>query len=141
MGNSLSLQLKNDLSELDTMRDPLDNFYASHNLPDNVRHAFDMALEEIFVNIVSYAFEDNKEHIIDLSLQVKGNEVVGDLKDDGEPYNPLLRPDPKIDLGIDERKIGGLGIYLTKRLMDEVEYKYENNINCLMFKKYLSPNG
>jgi serine/threonine-protein kinase RsbW len=59
------------------------------------------------------------------------------IKDDGKPFNPLIAPDPDIKVPIEERKIGGLGIYLVRRLMDELDYTQDSGENVLVMKKHL----
>ena len=62
------------------------------------------------------------------------------FRDSGVPFNPLERPDPDITLSAEDRSIGGLGIYLTKKYMDKIEYRYENDENILTIKKMIFRN-
>lgn len=95
-----------------------------------------LAVEEIFVNVASYAYPDgdgSAEIIIDieetpLSVTIK-------VIDSGIPFNPLEHKDPDVTLKAEDRGIGGLGIYLTKKTMDSVSYSYENGKNILTMTK------
>lgn len=92
-----------------------------------------IAVEEIFVNIANYAY--NPEiggAVIRVSV---GDEVVIEFEDKGVPYNPLEKGDPDITAEAEEREIGGLGIFMVKNIMDEVEYRYEAGKNILIIKK------
>lgn len=95
-----------------------------------------LAVEEAFVNIALYAYAPNEG---EMSLTIEGNEnptsVSLTFRDHGVPFNPLARAEPDITLPGQERPIGGLGILMYKRLMDEVTYEYADGQNILTFKK------
>lgn len=98
----------------------------------------DLAVEEIFVNIAHYAYKDGNGKVKIVS-QLKDNpeRLCIDFSDQGVPFNPLEKPDPDITLSAEERNIGGLGIFLTKKFMDKVEYRFENGSNILYIEKKL----
>lgn len=95
-----------------------------------------VAVEEIYVNIASYAYREQKGNA---RIRVQSGEeplqIIITFEDDGIPYNPLLKEDPDITLSAEERKIGGLGIYIVKKSMDQVEYHYQNGKNILTIRK------
>lgn len=100
------------------------------------RFAIEEAVEEIFVNISKYAYYPNiGEALIKVNLEKDYIEIT--FIDSGIEYNPLEKEDPDINLSVDDRPIGGLGIFMVKNLMDEVKYKYEDNHNILIIKKKL----
>ena len=97
-----------------------------------------LAVEEIFVNIASYAYHPGTGEatvrcgIVEEPLQI---ELV--FLDSGKPYDPLQREDPDVTLSAEERKIGGLGVFLVKKLMDDVRYEYRDGCNILTIRKTL----
>ncbi len=94
-----------------------------------------IAVEEIFVNIVNYAYPESAGPA-DLEIrELPGRVIEIILRDGGVPFNPLELEDPDITLKPEERRIGGLGIYLVKKSMDEVTYHYENSQNVLILRK------
>ncbi len=95
-----------------------------------------VAVEEIYVNIASYAYREQKGNAR-IRVQSGGDplQISITFEDDGIPYNPLLKEDPDITLSAEERKIGGLGIYIVKKSMDQVEYHYQNGKNILTIRK------
>ena len=95
-----------------------------------------VAVEEIYVNIASYAYREQKGNAR-IRVQSRGDplQIIITFEDDGIPYNPLLKEDPDITLSAEERKIGGLGIYIVKKSMDQVEYHYQNGKNILTIRK------
>ncbi len=97
-----------------------------------------ICVEEIFVNIAHYAYTDgNGEAVISVLYDEKENTVTFIFEDEGIPYNPLSRKDPDITLTAEERGIGGLGIYICKKTMDDIQYEYVNNKNVLKMTKKL----
>lgn len=97
---------------------------------------FNLVVEEIFVNIVSYAYPDNDtNNNVTISINDNDDKTIITFIDSGKHFNPLIKDDPNISLNVDERPIGGLGIYLVKKMMDNVEYEYKDNKNILTIEK------
>ena len=99
-----------------------------------VQLEIDSAVEELFVNIAHYAYAPDIG-CVSIQVFVEEKDVIIIFKDNGIPYNPLARKDPDITLPLEERRIGGLGIYIVKQYMDNVDYSYENGMNVLRIKK------
>ncbi|MBQ8946250.1 MAG: ATP-binding protein [Lachnospiraceae bacterium] len=103
--------------------------------------AIDIALEEMFVNIVSYAYTDSgvpeSEQTAEVIMDVSGDpaSVSITLIDGGIPFDPLAKEDPDTTLSAEERQIGGLGIYMVKQTMNRVEYRREDNKNIFTMEK------
>ncbi len=97
----------------------------------------ELALEEAYVNIVRYAYRDDGK--IQIKSQLKENplQITIQFMDQGIPYNPLENKDPELSLKTDDKKIGGWGIYLIKKFMDQAEYAYEKGCNILTLQKTL----
>ena len=104
-------------------------------------YKIDVAAEEIFVNIAHYASKDKlpegQTGTVWLSCTMEDDTLTMIFKDTGIPFNPLARPDPDITLSAQDRSIGGLGIYLTKKYMNSMDYRYENGENILTMKKLI----
>ena len=96
-----------------------------------------VAIEEVFVNVANYAYgEESGDAILDIAFDEATRDVTFRLIDQGTPFDPLQKPDPDITLSIEERQIGGLGIFIVKKTMDTVRYAYEDGKNILtMIKK------
>jgi len=92
-----------------------------------------IAVEEIFMNIVNYAYDQERG---DVSVMIiTGEEIFIKFEDTGRPYNPLKQPEPDLDKSIADRQIGGLGIFMVKKLMDSVEYFRTDGKNVLVIGK------
>ena len=95
-----------------------------------------VAVEEIFVNIAQYAYEGGGGEVtVKVSFDADSNVVSIVFIDSGVQYDPIAREDPDINLSADERPIGGLGIYITKKFFDELIYDYKCGKNILTMKK------
>ncbi|MDR3354885.1 MAG: ATP-binding protein [Synergistaceae bacterium] len=99
----------------------------------------ELASEEIFVNIALYAYRESESRG-DITIRcAAGPEIVSlEFVDSGVPFNPLEREDPDVSLGIEERKPGGLGIFMAKKIMDAVEYRREDGKNFLHMSKRIT---
>jgi len=116
------------------------NDFIHSMLPENcdemILNQIDLAVEEIFVNIAHYSGSEEAEISCGYHIGGDGSSVLTMIfKDRGKPFNPLAKPDPDLTLSAEERKIGGLGIFLTKKFMDSVEYEFVDKKNCLTIKK------
>lgn len=97
-----------------------------------------VAVEEIFVNIAHYAYSDKMgEAVIEVEINFEPKTVTITFIDSGVKYNPLANPDPDLTLSAKDRKIGGLGIFMAKKFMDELSYEYRDGQNVFAMKKNL----
>ena len=95
-----------------------------------------VALEEVFVNVAHYAYGGNDGNaLFNISFDESTRKITFQMIDEGVPFDPLKKPDPDITLSAEEREIGGLGIFITKKTMDSVTYAYENGKNILTMIK------
>ena len=97
----------------------------------------ELVIEELFVNIASYAYHpDVGPATFCIEFVDNPAAVLMTFIDSGKPYNPLEKADPDTTLDIDQRKVGGLGIFLVKKNVDEIDYKHEGGKNILTMKKF-----
>ena len=131
--NELLIEAKPD--NLDAVLDFVNEKLELSDCPMKTQTQIAIAVEEVFVNIAHYAY--NPEiggAIIRVSV---ADEIVIEFEDKGKPYNPLEKADPDITASVEEREIGGLGIFMVKNIMDSVDYRREGNKNILTIKKKL----
>ena len=126
------------IENMDTVTAFVDDFLDQIACPMKSKIQINIVIDEIFGNICHYAYKDS---IGAVTVRVEsGNTpkaVFLTFTDNGVPYNPLETEDPDITLSSEERKIGGLGIYLVKKNMDEMKYEYVNQQNRLWMEKRL----
>ena len=115
----------------------VDRILESYECPMKIQTAICVAIEEVFVNVAHYAYGDGEgDMVLGIGFDEKSREITFRMTDKGIPFDPLKKPDPDITLSAEEREIGGLGIFITKKTMDTVTYAYENGENILtMIKK------
>ena len=128
--STLILTLKNDLSELARIAQEIEAYGESHGWPVKWILNLNISLDELITNIVSYGYQDNDEHEIRVTLTDRSGSLVVVLEDDGIVFNPFTSaPEPDLDASVEERRIGGLGVYFVKTLMDEATYERVGNRN------------
>ena len=93
-----------------------------------------LACEEIVMNVTSYAYPEGSDGFLDVKIQ-KTDRITIRFEDGGVPFNPLEQEMPDTQLSWNQRRIGGLGIFLLRRKMDDVSYAYEGNKNVLTIEK------
>jgi anti-sigma regulatory factor (Ser/Thr protein kinase) len=114
----------------------VDQTLESYECPMKIQTAVCVAIEEVFVNVAHYAYKDGDgDMTLDISFNTQSREITFRMTDKGTPFDPLKKPDPDITLSAEEREIGGLGIFIAKKTMDNITYAYENGENVLTMTK------
>ncbi len=132
------INLPAEKSQLQVLLDHVGELLEQHNCSPKAQYQIEVCIEEIFVNIASYAY-GGKSGPARVMCEFRQNEdgteqAVLTFYDDGVPYNPLNRETPDISLGADDREIGGLGIFMTMKMMDKTEYEYKGENIFRMYK-------
>lgn len=126
------------VEELQKVLDFVDEFLEEKECSMKAQVQIDIALEEIFVNVAHYAYTPNDGNVT-ITLDYDNNDryLSVTLMDQGIPFDPLAKEDPDVTLAAEDRQIGGLGIYMVKKSMDEVSYSREGDNNVFCFKKHI----
>lgn len=137
MNNSFSMGV--NLSELNNASEWLRSRAEDFGIPEKEVFTLDLALEEIVTNIIKYAFEGTFQgECISVTFEMEPNRVVLSVLDHGKPFDPLQAPPPQHETDIQKMKIGGLGIHLTRQLMDGMDYVRRDGKNVLTVWKNLT---
>ena len=121
---------------LDQVLGFMDAHLERRDCPMKVMLQLDIAVEELFVNIANYAYGDQVgQAVIQLQEEHDPEGISITFIDEGMPFDPLAKPDPDVTLGAMDRSVGGLGIYMVKKSMDDMKYRYEGNRNILTIRK------
>ena len=133
-----TIQVSNDLAEVARLNEALSNLWQERNLPPELEMPAVLALEEVLSNVIRHGLKDvlSPDIRVRFTLEPAAFEFV--VSDNGMPYDPLSRPDPDVNLPIERRTPGGLGIFLVRRLGDVVNYEYRDGRNHLLFRKLLA---
>ncbi len=137
-GEICEIDLPADKEQLQVLLDKVDALLEQQNCSPKAQYQIDVCIEEIFVNIASYAY-GGKSGPAKVQCEFRDTEdgkkqAVLTFRDQGTPYNPLNREDPDITLGAEDREIGGLGIFMTQKMMDKTEYEYKGENIFRMYK-------
>ena len=132
------LNISAEVKNLDTVLAFVDEQLEKYGCSQKIQMQIDIAVEEIFVNIANYAYNPEIGSAgISVEIQEEPLAVIITFTDGGVPYDPLKKPDPDVTLSAEERQIGGLGIYMVKKSMDDISYEYKDGKNILTIKKNL----
>lgn len=141
--NKFELEVKNTINNLpvisDFVADVLTYFEADHATVNHVQ----LAVDEACTNVIKYAYSGEGVGRLKLVLELEGNELIITVTDWGKPFDPNTIPPPDLNSEVAERKIGGLGIYFIKKLMDDVSYSFdtEKGNRLILKRKLLKANN
>jgi len=130
-----SIRIKNRLEEIERLHLFWNGFADRTGLAPEIRFKVELALEEAVANIVRYGFADDLGHEIAVGLELHGGTVHIRVEDDGRPFNPLKAPPVDVEQLLEQRPIGGLGIYLMRSVMDGARYRRIAGRNVLSLTK------
>jgi anti-sigma regulatory factor (Ser/Thr protein kinase) len=125
----LRVSVANDAREIGRINHALGDFLAEEGVPGRTIHHVRLVVEELVVNVVRYAYDDQAAHKIGVDVRTEPRRVVVTVEDDGRPFNPNDVPPPQLRESLEARRVGGLGIHLVKKLSRELTYIRENDRN------------
>lgn len=131
------INVRSTMDNLDTVIGFIEENLELAECPMKIAMKIAVCVEELFVNVVNYAYDGEigdcqVSFFIDDSL---GNKVIIKISDQGKAFNPLEKEDPDISLSAEERKIGGLGIFMVKNIMDTISYERKEENNIIIMEK------
>ena len=130
------LVVKAVIESIPTVTDFVDKILEEHSCDMKAKIQIDIAIDEILGNISQYAYEtDNGDVSVSVQVEEAPKRAIITFADSGVPYNPITTEEPDTSLSAEERKIGGLGIFMVKKTMDDMAYEYTNNCNILRITK------
>src|SRR5262245_37662509 len=123
------IEVGNDLSEVARVQDELSSIWESRALPAAIELDVSLALEEVLSNVLRHSKIDGLSRDIRVTFEIDDSGFEFEVSDSAAAYDPLSRPEPDVDLPLDQRQAGGLGIYLVRRLGDKVSYQRADGRN------------
>lgn len=130
------IKLEADIGNIDIVTDFINTELEALGCPLRARMQIDVAIDELFGNIARYAYGPAKgDALVRFDTEEEPLCAVITFIDRGKPFDPLKRDDPDVTLGVEEREIGGLGIFVVKKTMDAVDYRYQDGMNILTIRK------
>jgi serine/threonine-protein kinase RsbW len=134
MSSSFVLTLRPDLNEIPAVSTALEEVMKNHSFGEEEILDTQLAVEEAITNVIVHGYEGREGEIV-IACQATTGLVEIQIEDTAPPFDPLSLPDPDLTGDVDDRKIGGLGIFLIRQVMDEIVYRYEHNKNILVLVK------
>jgi serine/threonine-protein kinase RsbW len=125
----------NKRPEIERLGAAAERFGAEHGLSDDDIMAINLVLDEVITNIIDYGYEDDADHEIKVTMAVEDGVLTIEVEDDARHFDPLQAPAPDLDLPLEERPVGGLGIHIMRTLMEAVEYQRRDGRNVLTMRK------
>jgi serine/threonine-protein kinase RsbW len=132
--NQVSLTIRSDINEIPRVSSALEAVMGNHGFPEEDILDTQLAVEEAVTNIIMHGYGDAGGEILVLCRASRGIVEI-QLEDRAIPFDPLSLPEPDLEGDIEDRQIGGLGIFLVRRVMDEILYRYEDGKNILILIK------
>ncbi|MCR4410271.1 MAG: ATP-binding protein [Candidatus Saccharicenans sp.] len=134
------IEVASELGEIEAIKNFLKKNLQALPVTDEEHFQIELALIEICLNIIHYAYPENRG-TIQVKFWTEGPQVFLEIRDKGVPFDPSQSPTPDIEDLIRKRKKGGLGIYLSRELMDGFAYRRDGDQNILLMHKKLSGAG
>jgi len=141
MADQLTLQIKNSFASVHSANEAASRWLIERGVSAQIQNFANLAIEEFATNSIKYGYDDTKEHLIEVSLSLSSGELLLIITDDGHAFNPLAAPEPKVRMPVEDRPVGGLGIYLVRKMSDQMEYAREGGKNRLTLHKSLHKRG
>ena len=135
--NNFQILLKGSLEEIDYLSTEIERFCEEVGLEDLVKNQVNLILEELYTNTANYGFKDIPEGRVSITLSVLGDQLEITYQDNGIAFNPLEIDDPDLLLSLEDRAIGGLGVFFVKAMTDKVTYARVGEFNYLTMQKSL----
>jgi serine/threonine-protein kinase RsbW len=131
--DQFSTKVMNELPEIPRLADRIEAFCRDRNIHGRAIYRFNLALDEALTNIISYGFPGEGRHEIEVSVVYDGHSLTANISDDGAAFNPLSQTGPDIFASVEDRKVGGLGIHLLRKLTESANYHRADDRNQLTF--------
>jgi len=138
MEDELIITLKNLNAEIDRVNELVGKFAEKNGISDKATFDLHLILEEFLTNIIKYGYGDKAEHTITVKIALTDGAISASIEDDGIPFNPLDAPEPDVHESLETRRIGGLGIFLVRKLTDVIAYERKDDKNIISFIKKIS---
>src|SRR5262245_39899859 len=129
--------IKNNLAEIEPLTESIVSYCQENGIDEAICYEVRLALEEAISNTIKYGYEDQQLRSIHVRAGFENRELILEIEDDANEFNPLEAPAPDLSLPVEKRPIGRLGIYLMRSIMDQVDYRRVGVKNILrMIKRY-----
>lgn len=137
--DTLQLSVKKDLAALAVLNSTVEPLLERHRIPPRQKYAVRLVLEELFTNIVKFTNHAPYSDAVECQVEIVPGAIFLSLEYQGPRFDPREAPTPNLDLPLEERPLGGLGIHLVRNMVDDLEYTHESNTNRLVVRIDVHP--
>jgi serine/threonine-protein kinase RsbW len=135
-GHQYGIEVRTDLADLEGVSGLLDEIWQAHDLPFELQADLNVSIEEILSNVIRHA---GTSQPIQMRVVVRPENVTIEILDRGVYFDPLNQAPPDVTLPLEQRRIGGLGIFMVRRMMDRLSYERRQDVNCFTMVKARTP--
>ena len=132
---TLEVSIVNDLRELARIAAKIDEFCTARDLGPQIGYAVNLSVDEILTNTISYGYDDEEPHKIEIVVSMEADTIVVVIVDDSTAFDLSQTPDADVESSVEERALGGLGLFLVHQMMDGVEYRRMGGCNVVTLTK------
>lgn len=134
-GKTLTFKLKNRLADLDKINGTLEDLSRQLGFSKRCKCETNLVLEELFTNIISYAYRDGGDHEVLLRIRIDPDQLYIEIEDDGVPFNPMNAAPPGLEAELEDREVGGLGVFFARKFTDQISYERVDERNIVKITK------
>lgn len=138
MAETLTLEVHNSHDSIAAAIGPAEAWLEQHGAGPDAAYLALLAIEELVTNSMKYGYDDGAEHTIEIVFTVEGATLTVTVIDDGRPFDPLAAPEPDLDVPVEERGAGGLGIFLLRKMADAMSYERRDGTNRVTLSRRLA---
>ncbi len=137
--NGIEISIANDVREIAGVAARIDEFCDAREIGPKITYALNLSIDEVLTNTIDYGYDDDEPHRIEIALRKEADRLVVAIEDDSREFDPS-GPPPEVDFDatLEDRAVGGLGLFLVHELMDRVDYRRADGRNFVTLTKSLS---
>ena len=139
--NVLEIAIANELREIVAAAAKIDAFCEEQELAPEIAYAVNLSIDEILTNTISYGYDDDEPHRIEIIVRLEADSLVVVIVDDSAPFDLSATPEADIEATLEDREVGGLGLFLVHQMMDKVEYERVDGCNVVTLTKSMAAAG
>ena len=139
--NVLEIALANELREIVAAAAKIDAFCEEQELAPEIAYAVNLSIDEILTNTISYGYDDDEPHRIEIIVRLEPDSLVVVIVDDSAPFDLSATPETDVEATLEDREVGGLGLFLVHQMMDKVEYERVDGCNVVTLTKSMAAAG
>ena len=133
--NVLEIALANELREIVGAAAKIEKFCKGHELSPEIAYAVNLSIDEILTNTITYGYDDDGPHRIEIIVRLEADALVAVIVDDSASFDLSETPEANFEATLEEREVGGLGLFLVHQMMDKIEYERVDGCNVVTLTK------